>query len=121
MIPNGSELTCTRRFEIDDPKVRARILGALGGVEDHIFLSINGERIAATTEGDVERSTPEGKASSVHFLHFSFADAQILTWKSGVVQAMVDIDTHHSGIFAFFFYVKLRVLVYDGVCSHQGL
>src|SRR3546814_8837483 len=70
-------------FEIDDPKVRARILGALGGVEDHIFLSINGEKIAATPEGDVERSTPEGKASSVHLLHFPFADAQIQTWKSG--------------------------------------
>src|SRR3546814_1599168 len=61
MIPNGSELTCTLMFEIDDPKVRARILGALGGVEDHIFPSINGEKIAATPEGDVERSTPEGK------------------------------------------------------------
>src|SRR3546814_11336803 len=67
---------------IDDPKVRARILGALGGVEDHIFLSINGEKIAATPEGDVERSTPEGKASSVHFLHFPFVDAQIQPWKS---------------------------------------
>src|SRR3546814_4138008 len=83
MIPNGSELTCTLMFEIDDPKVRARILGALGGVEDHIFLSINGEKIATTPEGDVERSTPEGKASSVHFLHFPFAAAQIPTWKSG--------------------------------------
>src|SRR3546814_3513334 len=57
------ELTCTQMFKIDDPKVRARILGALGGVEDHIFLRINGEKIAATPEGDVERSTPEGKAS----------------------------------------------------------
>src|SRR3546814_12286545 len=72
MIPNGSELTCTLMFEIDDPKVCARILGPLGGVEDHIFLSINGEKIAATPEGDVERRTPEGKASRVHFLHFPF-------------------------------------------------
>ncbi|HEY9580564.1 MAG TPA: DUF3501 family protein [Rhizorhapis sp.] len=97
MIPNGSELTCTLMFEIDDPKVRARILGALGGVEDHIFLSINGEKIAATPEGDVERSTPEGKASSVHFLHFPFADAQIQTWKSGEGQAMFHIDHPHYG------------------------
>src|SRR3546814_8060431 len=96
MIPNGSELTCTLMFEIDDPKVRARILGALGGVEDHIFLSINGEKIAATPEGDVERSTPEGKASSVHFLHFPFADAQIQTWKSGEGQAMFHIDHPRS-------------------------
>src|SRR3546814_8999048 len=75
----------------------ARMLEALCGVEDHIFLSINGEKIAATPEGDVERSTPEGKASSVHFLHFPFADAQIQTWKSGEGQAMFHIDHPHYG------------------------
>lgn len=95
MIPNGSELTCTLMFEIDDPVQRARVLGALGGVEDHIFLSIDGEKIAAAPEGDVERSTPEGKASSVHFLHFPFTDAQIAAWKRGDGQAMFHID--HPG------------------------
>src|SRR3546814_3274783 len=73
MIPNGSELTCTLMLEIDDPKVRARILGAFGGVEDHIFLRINGEKNAATPEVDVEPSPPAGKASSVHFMQFPFA------------------------------------------------
>src|SRR3546814_19024200 len=73
------------------------ILGARGGVEYHTFLSINGEKSGATPEGDVERSTPEGKASSVHFLHFPFADAQIQTWKSGEGQAMFHIDHPHYG------------------------
>lgn len=95
MIPDGSELTCTLMFEIDDPVQRARVLGALGGVEDHIFLSIGGEKVAAVAEGDVERSRPDGKASSVHFLHFPFTDAQIAAWKSGERQVMFHID--HPG------------------------
>lgn len=95
MIPNGSELTCTLMFEIDDPGPRARVLGSLGGVEDHIFISINGKKIAAVPEGDVERSRADGKASSVHFLHFPFTGAQIAAWKSGEGQAMFHIG--HPG------------------------
>jgi hypothetical protein len=92
MVPNGRELTATLMFEIDDPVVRGRFLGQLGGVEDHIFLSIDGERISAVPEGDTERSTPEGKASAVHFFHFPFTDAQVEKWLSGQGQAMLHID-----------------------------
>ncbi len=52
MIPDGRELTCTLMFEIDDPALRARVLGSLGGVEDHIYLSVAGERVAGQPEGD---------------------------------------------------------------------
>lgn len=97
MIPNGRELTCTLMFEIDDPVVRNHILGRLGGVEDHIYLSLAGERIAAEPEGDVERSRADGKASSVHFLHFPFTDAQIAAWRSGQGQALFGIDHPHYG------------------------
>ncbi|HWJ68495.1 MAG TPA: DUF3501 family protein [Sphingobium sp.] len=92
MIPNGHELNCTLMFEIDDPVIRARTLGKLGGIEDHIHLSIDGERITAVAEGDVERSRPDGKASSVHFLHFPFTDAQIAKWRSGAGAMLFGID-----------------------------
>ncbi len=92
MIPNGRELTCTLMFEIDDPVIRGRTLGQLGGVEDHIHLLVDGERIAAVAEGDVERSRPDGKASSVHFLHFPFTDAQIATWRSDAGTILFGID-----------------------------
>lgn len=97
MIPNGRELTCTLMFEIDDPVIRARTLGQLGGVEDHIYLAVGGERIGAVPEGDVERSRPDGKASSVHFLHFPFTDAQVAAWRSGTGQVMLGIDHPHYG------------------------
>jgi len=95
MVPDGSELTCTLMFEIDDPGLRARVLGGLGGVEDAIFLSIGDHRIAGQPEGDVERSRADGKASSVHFLHFRFSPDQVAAWRSGAGQAMFHID--HPG------------------------
>ena len=92
MIPNGRELTCTLMFEIDDPVIRGRTLGQLGGVEDHIYLSLGGDRIGAVAEGDVERSRADGKASSVQFLHFPFTDAQVAAWRGGMGPLVFGID-----------------------------
>lgn len=97
MIPNGRELTATLMFEIDDPKLRAAILGRLGGVEDHIYLHVGEARIAGVPEADVERSRADGKASSVHFLHFAFTEAQIADWKSGKGSVIFGIDHPHYG------------------------
>lgn len=97
MIPNGGELTATLMFEIDDPKLRASILGRLAGVEDHIYLHLGETRIAAVPEGDVERSREDGKASSVHFLHFPFTDDQIAEWRSGRGSVIFGIDHPNYG------------------------
>lgn len=77
LIPKGRELVATVMFEIDDPKRRQAILGKLGGIEDSAFIEVDGERITGVPEGDVERSTPGGRASSVQFLHFPFTPEQI--------------------------------------------
>jgi hypothetical protein len=95
MIPNGRELTATLMFEIDDPKLRATVLGRLGGVENHIYIHLGEARITAIAEGDVERSTAQGKASSVHFLHFPFTDAQVADFQSGRGTVVFGID--HPG------------------------
>lgn len=92
MVPNGSELTATLFFEVDDPIRRAALLAALGGVEDHIFIQLGTQRIAAVAEGDVERTNADGKASAVHFLHFPFTDAQIAAWRGGGAAVMVGMD-----------------------------
>ena len=75
LIPQGRELVATVMFEIDDPDRRARVLAELGGVEDHFFLEIAGDRAAAQQEGDVERTREDGKTSSVHFLRFPLSTA----------------------------------------------
>merc|ERR1712070_1324127 len=46
-VPNGKELTATLMFEIDNPVSRAAFLGKVGGIEDKVFLKINGEEIRA--------------------------------------------------------------------------
>ncbi len=77
LIPQGRELIATVMFEIDDPVRRKAFLSKLGGVEETAFLDIEGaERIVGTPEEDVDRTSAEGKASSVQFIHFPFADAQ---------------------------------------------
>ena len=77
LIPNGRELVATLMFEIDDPVRRSELLAGLGGVEETVTLSFEGEIINARPEKDVDRTTAEGKASSIQFLHFPFTDAQI--------------------------------------------
>lgn len=81
LIPQGKELVATLMFEIDDEARRRRVLGSLGGVEETVFLEIGGEKVMAEAEQDVDRTTAEGKASSVHFLHFPLTDAQIAAFK----------------------------------------
>ncbi|HET6308624.1 MAG TPA: DUF3501 family protein [Rhodopila sp.] len=77
LIPNGSELTATFMIEIDEPERRKRVLGGLGGIEDSAFLRIGGETIIGVAEEDADRTTAEGKASSVQFVHFPLTAAQI--------------------------------------------
>lgn len=77
LIPKGSELVATFMIEIDDPLRRARVLASLGGVEETAFIEVGGERIAGNAETDQDRTTADGKASAVQFVHFLFTKAQI--------------------------------------------
>ena len=92
LIPQGGELVATMMFEIDEPVRRAQILGALGGVENHIFLRIGSERVAATPEGDIERTREDGKTSSVHFLRFGLTPAQIAAFRAPGAVTMIGCD-----------------------------
>jgi Protein of unknown function (DUF3501) len=98
MVPKGDELTITLFFEIEDPVRRDAFLRTIGGVENHVFLQVGDDRIAARAEGDVERTREsDGKASAVHFFHFDLTPAQIDAWKGGAGQAMLVIDHPNYG------------------------
>ena len=92
LIPNGKELTATLMFEIDNPISRAAFLGKVGGIEETVFMKINGEKIKAIPEEDVDRTSAEGKASSVQFIHFNFTDDQIAKFKSEETEVEIGID-----------------------------
>ena len=92
LIPNGRELTATLMFEIDNPISRAAFLGKVGGIEETVFMKINGEKIKAVPEEDVDRTSTEGKASSVQFIHFNFTDDQIEKFQSNSSEIELGID-----------------------------
>ena len=92
LIPNGKELTATLMFEIDNPISRAAFLGKVGGIEEMVFMKINGETVKAVPEEDVDRTSAEGKASSVQFIHFNFTDEQIEKFKSSNVDIELGMD-----------------------------
>ena len=92
LIPNGKELTATLMFEIDNPISRAAFLAKVGGIEEMVFMKINGETVKAVPEEDVDRTSAEGKASSVQFIHFNFTNEQIEKFKSNDVEVEIGMD-----------------------------
>ncbi|MCG8691057.1 MAG: DUF3501 family protein [Minwuiales bacterium] len=92
LVPKGRELVATFMIEIPDEVRRHRELSRLGYIEDKIALVVAGASIAAVPEQDVERTTPEGKTSSVHFLHFPMTDDQAAAFKTAGTEVQLRID-----------------------------
>ena len=97
LIPQGAELVATVMFEIDDPLRRARVLGTLGGVENHAFIRIGADTIRGVPEGDQERTRDDGKASAVQFVRFAFTPAQVAAFRGGAGDVMVGFDHPNYG------------------------
>ena len=92
LIPNGKELTATLMFEIDNPVSRSAFLSKVGGIEEKVFIKIDGEIAKAVPEEDVDRTSADGKASSVQFIHFKLSDKQIQKFKSKNIDIELGID-----------------------------
>ena len=92
LIPNGKELVATLMFEIDNPLSRGAFLGKVGGIEEKIFMKIDNEEVKAVPEADVDRTSADGKASSVQFIHFKLNDDQINKFKSDNINIELGID-----------------------------
>ena len=94
LVPNGTELTATLMFEIDNPVSRATFLGKVGGIEEKVFMKVDEEIVRAIPEEDVDRTSSEGKASSVQFIHFKFTEKQIEKIKSN--SSKIELSINHS-------------------------
>ncbi len=92
LIPKGRELVATFMIEIDDPVRRARVLAGLGGVEETAFIEVGAEKIFAVPEADQDRTSAEGKASSVQFVHFPFTAAQIAAFRQPGAQLILGLS-----------------------------
>jgi len=91
LIPKGSELVATMMIEIEDGVRRGRELARLGGIERTITLAVGKLSSAAIPEDDAERTTAEGKTSSVHFLRFPFGPPQIAAFKAPGAEAILAV------------------------------
>ena len=92
LVPKGKELIATLMFEIDNPISRSAFLGKVGGIEEKVFMKINDEIVKAVPEEDVDRTSAEGKASSVQFIHFKLNEDQISKFKSDSTTIELGID-----------------------------
>jgi len=92
LIPKGKELVATLMFEIDNPLSRAEFLNKVGGIEEKVFLKIGKETIKSIPEQDVDRTSAEGKASSVQFIHFEFTDEQVKKFKDSSNEILIGVD-----------------------------
>ena len=95
LVPNGKELTATLMFEIDNPVSRAAFLGKVGGIEEKVYMKVSGDLIKAVPEEDVDRTSAEGKASSVQFIHFKFNEDQINKFKSETSEIVLGLSLIH--------------------------
>ena len=92
LIPKGNELVTTLMFEIDNPEIRSQFLGKVGGIEEKVFIQIGNEKIYGNPEADIDRTSDEGKASSVQFLHFKFSNGQVEKFKNHENPVIIGID-----------------------------
>ncbi len=92
LIPKGDELAATFMIEIDDPLRRARVLAGLGGIEETSFFQVGGERVKGVAETDQDRTSAEGKASAVQFVHFQFSPAQVAAFKAPNAQVILGLS-----------------------------
>jgi hypothetical protein len=82
LIPQGDELIATLMLEIEDAGRRNATLLTLGGIEETVFMEIGADKIRATPTEYDDRTTPDGKTSSVHWLRFKLTAEQIARFTS---------------------------------------
>ena len=91
LIPQGNELIATLMIEIDDPRRRDRELYRLAGIEESTYIALNQERIPGIPTEYDERTTPDGKTSSVHWVRFKFIPEQLEKFRMPTVEAVLGV------------------------------
>lgn len=94
LVPDGRNLKATLMLEYPDPEERRERLQGLIGVEDRVWVRVEGyEPVWAIADEDLQRDN-EQKTSSVHFLRFELSEDMARTLKNG---AGLAIGVDHPG------------------------
>ena len=93
LVPDGSNWKATMLLEYPDINERKRELARLIGIEDRMFVEVEGHaRVYALADEDLDRET-EDKTSAVHFLRFELTPAMCAAVKAG---AAVKLGCDHT-------------------------
>ena len=83
LVPDGRNWTATVLLAYPDVEERQRRLASLIGVEDRLFVEVEGcERVYAFADEDLDRENAL-KTSAVHFVRFEFPAATLASLKAG--------------------------------------
>lgn len=94
LIPDGNNLKATFMIEVPDEDERRQVLAKLKGIEDEVWLRVDGfEPVFAVADEDLERENAD-KTSSVHFMRFEFSLEMIAAVRAG---AAMGAGVAHSG------------------------
>ena len=118
LVPKGKELVATLMFEIDNEKKRKDFLNSVGGIEHKTFIQIGEHKVMAKPEADTERTSEDGKASSVHFLHFEFSNDLIKLFMESDVNILIGFDHPNYKHFSEISEVSKKELSNDFDISH---
>ena len=95
LVPDGSNWKATMLIEYPDPHERKRELARLIGVEDRMFVEVEGHaRAYAIADEDLDRENDE-KTSAVHFVRFEFSPAQREAIRAGAAVKLGCDHTHY--------------------------
>ena len=95
LVPDGSNWKATMMIEYTDINERKRELAKLIGVEDRMFVEVEGHgRVYAIADEDLDRETEE-KTSAVHFVRFEFTPVMRAAVKAGAGVKMGCDHTHY--------------------------
>jgi hypothetical protein len=83
LVPDGNNWKATMMIEYPDTDERRRMLTRLVGIEDKVWVKVEGHRrVYAIADEDLERET-DSKTSSVHFLRFELDASMVQALKRG--------------------------------------
>jgi hypothetical protein len=95
LVPDGSNWKATMLIEFPDPHERKRELARLIGVEDRMYVEVEGHpRIYAIADEDLDRENDE-KTSAVHFVRFEFPKAARDAVRAGASVKLGCDHTHY--------------------------
>ena len=95
LMPDGSNWKATMLIEYPDVNERKRELARLIGVEDRMFVEVEGQaRVYAIADEDLDRENGE-KTSAVHFVRFELTPTMCAAVKAGASVKLGCDHTHY--------------------------